>query len=115
METRTVAPAKLVWCLAVCCGVLATNCAAQIPDSPGAVVTQSAVTQSSVTQSSEGEASAIASPRDGGLTTVAQDSTPQTQSTPQPSTPPQSVEPPSQPQQGQSQSQSTGQKPVGTA
>ena len=43
MGTWKAAPAGLVWCLAVCCGVsgLSLNCAAELPDSPGATVSQS--------------------------------------------------------------------------
>jgi hypothetical protein len=103
MGTWKAAPAGLVWCLAVCCGVsgLSLNCAAELPDSPGATVSQSQTAseqKNDQRNDQKNDRSPDADAKTGDGNTLAQASSPQT-------TPPQSQEPPAQ----------TGQKPVGTA
>jgi hypothetical protein len=103
MGTWKAAPAGLVWCLAVCCGVsgLSLNCAAELPDSPGATVSQSQTAseqKNDQRNDQKNDRSPDPDAKTGDGNTLAQASSPQT-------TPPQSQEPPAQ----------TGQKPVGTA
>jgi hypothetical protein len=96
MGTWKAAPAGLVWCLAVCCGVssLSLNCAAELPDSPGAIVSQS---QTAPEQKNAPSPDGDANTGNGNI--LAQASSPQT-TQPRPQ-----AEAPAQ----------TGQKPVGTA
>jgi|ERR1700686_1327300 len=104
MGTWKAAPAGLVWCLAVCCAVsgLSLNCAAELPDSPGATVSQS---QTAPDQKNDQKSDPKHVPfpdadaKTGDGDTLAQASSPQT-TQPQPQ-----AEAPAQ----------TGQKPVGTA
>jgi hypothetical protein len=103
MGTWKTAPAGLAWCLAVCCAVsgLSLNCAAELPDSPGATVPQSqtAPDQKNDQKSDQKNVpSPDADAKTGDGNTLAQASSPQATSA-------QSQEPPAQ----------TGQKPVGTA
>jgi hypothetical protein len=103
MGTWKAAPAGLVWCLAVCCAVsgLSLNCAAELPDSPGATVSQSQTApeqRNDQKSDQKNDPSPDADAKTGNGNTLAQASSPQT-------APAQSQEPPAQ----------TGQKPVGTA
>src|ERR1700688_3298021 len=105
MGTWKAAPAGLVWCLAACCGVsgLSLNCAAELPDSPGATVSQS---QAAPEQKPEQK---NAPSQEGDGTSVAQATSPQTpQEAPQQSAGSQSSQAQSQ---SPSQPQTTGQKP----
>src|SRR6202140_4486237 len=103
MGSWKAAPTGVVWCLAVCCGVSGSslNCAAELPDSPGATVSQSQ-TASEPKNEQKSDPNHVPFPdadaKTGDGDTLAQASSPQT-------TPAQSQEPSAQ----------TGQKPVGTA
>jgi hypothetical protein len=92
MKKQNTAARRVVWCLAVSCGIsaLAPNCVAELPDSPGSSVAQAQV-QSAQVQSTRSSPLTVAQ-------ATAQDASPNTSS------------PASKTQETQS-----GQKPVGTA
>lgn len=110
MRTRNAAPFDLVSCAAVFCALslFATNVAAQLPDSPGTVISKS----------TSGETKPQ---RPDALTELAQANTPQSNpqqtDTKQNDSQPTNTTPPAQPSTGNQQQQAApaGQKPVGTA
>jgi hypothetical protein len=64
MGTRTSASAVLVWFVAVCCGLsgLASNCFAELPDSPGTTQSQAVARESSPDTALLAQAAANPSP-----------------------------------------------------